>query len=147
MSPQPAPTFSPRLIGQTEKALNAILIRELDGTGLSEPGWVLLKLIGAAGGRLGRQELIELGGSNAKFSPEHAEAEIESLVWAGLLAADGGDVVLTDEARSLQERVGSNVEEITVRLWGDLPDADLATAGRLLATILGRANGELGYSI
>lgn len=147
MSPQSAPSFSPRLIGQTEKALNAILTRELDGTGLSEPGWVLLKLTGAADGRLGRQELIELAQSNAKFDPQHTEAEIESLLWADLLAADGNEVVLTDDARALQARVSSNVDEITARLWGDLPDADRATAGRLLATILGRANEELGYSI
>ncbi|HKZ15405.1 MAG TPA: hypothetical protein VJL81_16325 [Solirubrobacterales bacterium] len=135
------------MIGQTEKALNAILARELDGSGLSEPGWVLLKLAEAAGGRLGRQELVEQAQTAAKFDRQRTEAEIESLLWAHLLAAEGSEVVLTDDARGLQDRVSSNVDEITVRLWGDLSDADLATAGRLLATILGRANEELGYSI
>lgn len=147
MSPQPALSFSPRLIGQTEKALNAILARELDGTGLSEPGWVLLKLVEARGGRFGRQELVEQAQATAKFDRQLTEAEIESLLWADLLAADGSEVVLTDDARALQNRVSSNVDEITARLWGDLSDADLATAGRLLATILGRADEELGYSI
>lgn len=147
MSPQPAPSFTPRLIGQTEKALNAILTRELDGSGLSEPGWVLLKLTGAAGGRLGRQELVEQAQAAAKFDPQQTEAEIESLLWADLLAAEGGDVVVTDDARGLQDRVSSNVDEITARLWGDLSDADLAAAARLLATILGRADEELDYSI
>lgn len=147
MSPQPAPSFSPRLIGQTEKALNAILTRELDGTGLSEPGWVLLKLVESAGGRIGRQQLVEMAQSNAKFDQQHIEAEIESLLRADLLAADGNEVVLTDDARALQARVSSSVDEIIVRLWGDLRDADLAIAGRLLATVLGRANEELGYSI
>lgn len=144
MSPQPAPPFSPRLIGQTEKALNAILARELDGTGLSEPGWVLLKLTESAEGRLGREDLIAQAEAGAKFDRRLTEAEIESLLWANLLAAEGSDLVLTDEARALQARVSSNVDEIIVRLWGDLPDADLATAGRLLATVLGRANEELG---
>ena len=147
MSPQPARQFTPRLIGQTEKALNAILTRELDGTGLSEPGWVLLKLTGTAGGRLGRQELVERAQAAAKFDPQSTESEIESLLWADLLAAEGSEVALTDDARALQNRVSSNVDEITARLWGDLPDADLAAAGRLLATILGRADEELGYSI
>ena len=147
MNPQPAPSFSPRLIGQTEKALNAILARELDGTGLSEPGWVLLKLAQAAGGRLGRQELVVQAQAAAKFDRQRTEAEIESLLSADLLAAEGSVVVLTDDARALQARVGSSVDEITGQLWGDLSDADLATAGRLLATVLGRANEELGYSI
>lgn len=147
MSPQPTPSFTPRLIGQTEKALNAILTRELDGTGLSEPGWVLLKLTEAAGGRLGQQRLVEQAQANAKFDPQHTEAEIESLLRLGLLAAEGSEVVVTDHARTLQARVSSNVDEITARLWGDLPDSDRATAGRLLATILGRADEELGYSI
>lgn len=35
-------TFGTRLIGQTEKALNAILNRELEGTGVTEPQWVTL---------------------------------------------------------------------------------------------------------
>jgi hypothetical protein len=55
MSPRPAPSFSPRLIGQTEKALNAILIR--DGTGLSEPvasaGRLLATVLGRANEELG----------------------------------------------------------------------------------------------
>lgn len=147
MSLQPAPPFGPRLIGETEKTLNAILIRELDGTGLSEPGWVLLKLVEAAGGSLGRQELVEGAQAASKFDPRSTEAEIDSLVWADLLAAEGEKVVLTSEARALQERVGSTVGEITARLWGDLPEADLASAGRVLGTVLSRANAELGYSI
>lgn len=36
--------FGPQLIGRTEKALNALLDRELSGTGLTEPQWVALTL-------------------------------------------------------------------------------------------------------
>lgn len=39
--PGPQP-FSPRLIGQTEKAMNALLDRELGGTGIAEPESVTL---------------------------------------------------------------------------------------------------------
>ena len=38
--------FGPQLIGETEKTLNAILRRVLQGTGLSEPQWVTLRLAG-----------------------------------------------------------------------------------------------------
>ena len=36
--------FGPRLIGETEKTLNALLCRLLAGTGLTEPQWVTLRL-------------------------------------------------------------------------------------------------------
>jgi hypothetical protein len=41
--------FGPQLIGETEKTLNAILRRLLQGTGLSEPQWVTLRLAGQLG--------------------------------------------------------------------------------------------------
>jgi hypothetical protein len=139
--------FGPPLIGQTEKALNAILLRELEGTEVSEPGWVLLRLASAAGGRLGRQELVEQAGAVSKFAREDAEVEVGRLVWAELLARDGDELLVTTAARELQERVQVAVVAITGSLWGDLPEDDLATAGRVLGTVLSRANAELGYSI
>ena len=139
--------FGPPLIGQTEKALNAILGRELEGTEVSEQGWVLLRLASAAGGRLGRQELVERAGAVAKLAPADAELEVGRLVWAELLAREGQEVVVTSTGRELQERVQAAVVEITARLWGDLPEDDLAAARRVLGTVLSRANAELGYSI
>jgi hypothetical protein len=73
----------------------------------------MLKLAEGAGGRLGRQDLIDLGRTQAKFR----------LAWSGR-----------------RTRIRS-------RLWGDLSEADLAAAGRVLSTALRRANAELGYSI
>ncbi len=147
MDVQTPTAFGPSLIGQTEKALDAILVRELTGTGLSPAGWVLLKLAGSAGGRLGRQDLIDLANAQAKFDPEKSAVEIESALSLGLLEADGGDVSVTPAARELQARVGGTTDAIRARLWGDLPEADLAAAGRVLSTALTRANVELGYSI
>jgi hypothetical protein len=147
MKAQTPAAFGPALIGQTEKALDAILVRELDGTGLSPSGWVILKLAEGAGGRLGRQDLIDLGQAQAKFDPEKSAAAIESALSLGLLDAEGGELVLTPAARELQDRVVGTTDEIRARLWGDLPEADLAAAGRVLRTALTRANAELGYSI
>ncbi|MBS1891613.1 MAG: MarR family transcriptional regulator [Actinobacteria bacterium] len=147
MKAQTPTAFGPALIGQTEKALDAILVRELDGTGLSPSGWVILKLAAGAGGRLGRQDLIDLGQAQAKFDPEKSTAAIESALSLGLLEADRGELVLTPAARELQDRVVGTTDEIRARLWGDLPEADLAAAGRVLSTALTRANAELGYSI
>ena len=36
--------FGPPLIGETEKTLNALLRRSLEGTRLTEPQWVTLRL-------------------------------------------------------------------------------------------------------
>lgn len=41
-------TFSPQILGQTEKAVNALLDRQLDGTGLTEPLWITLTVTAAA---------------------------------------------------------------------------------------------------
>ena len=43
------PTLSTRVIGQAEKTLNAILARLLEGTGLTEPEWVILTLAATSG--------------------------------------------------------------------------------------------------
>ena len=44
---------------------------------------------------------------------------------------------------ALLGRVRKQVGEITQRLWGDLPAADLQVAGRVLSTVLERAEAEL----
>jgi hypothetical protein len=147
MDVQTPTAFGPALIGQTEKALDAILVRELAGTGLSASGWVILKLAEGAGGRLAPQDLVDLGKAQAKFAVDKSTAAIESALSLGLLEADRGELVLTPAARELQARVVGTTDEIRGRLWGDLPEADLAAAGRVLSTALSRANAELGYSI
>jgi hypothetical protein len=50
---------------------------------------------------------------------------------------------LTDRGQRVHGRVRAATTEITERLWGDLPADDLATAGRVLDTVLARANAEL----
>lgn len=47
------PTLTPRIIGQAEKTLNAILYRLLAGPGLTEAQWITLTIIDAGGGFTG----------------------------------------------------------------------------------------------
>jgi DNA-binding MarR family transcriptional regulator len=140
-------TFGTPLIGQTEKALNAILNRQLAGTGLTEPHWVTLSLIVASGGTIDGDELTGRVAGVLKVSDAHARARITELAAAQLLqpADNGGSrAKLTDAGRRLHHQVRTAVSEITERLWADLPAEDLATAGRVLITVLERANTELG---
>jgi hypothetical protein len=135
--------FGTALIGQTEKALNAILDRQLAGTGISEPQWVTLTLAVVGGGDLDRNELVGRVGAATRFTPTAVHERIDELTAAGLLR-DGGDgrIQATDQGRARWTQVRAAIGPITERLWGDLPAEDLAVAGRVLSTVLDRA-GDL----
>ena len=140
------PSFGTPVIGQTEKALNAILHRQLAGTGLTEPQWVTLTLTVVSGGTVDRDQLIGRVAGVLKVGEAQARAHITELAAAQLLQAPDGEespVKLTDAGQQLHGRIRTAVTQITQRLWGDLPAEDLATAGRVLSTVLARANAEL----
>jgi DNA-binding MarR family transcriptional regulator len=140
------PTFGTQLIGKTEKALNAILDRRLAGTGLTEPQWVTLTIVVMSGGTIDRDSFLSRIAGALKISHPEARARIDELAAAQLLQVpedDGSPVSVTDAGRQLHGRIRTAVTEITERLWGDLPADDLSTAGRVLTTVLDRANSEL----
>jgi hypothetical protein len=144
MSATATPTFSAQVIGQTEKALNAILDRLLAGTGLTEPQWVTLTLTVFSGGTVDRDQLIGRVAGGLMISEAEAQARIAELADAQLLhAPEGSQVTVTDSGQQLYGQIRAGVTQITQRLWGDLPDEDLATAGRVLSTIHARADAEL----
>ena len=138
--------FGTQLIGQTEKTLNAILTRQLTGTNLTEPQWVTLTLAVIGGGSFDRGELLTRVAGALKVSDAEAQARIAELAAAKLLDApdeQGSPITVTDAGKDQHARIRGAVTEITGRLWGDLPAEDLATAGRVLAIVLERANAEL----
>ena len=142
-------TFGTQLIGQTEKALNAILDEQLAGTGLTEPQWVTLTIAVMSRGTIDRAAFVGRVADALKLSPTEAQARVEELTTAQLLERPRGDhsqITVTDAGSQLHTRIRTNVTEITQRLWGDLPAEDLTTAGRVLAAVLDRANAELGRS-
>ena len=139
------PTFSTRVIGQAEKTLNAILGRELAGTGLTEPQWVILTLAVSGGGAADRDRFTSMVADVLKISEAEAKARVVDMVTAQQLniTGQGSAVTVTGTAQQLHSRIRAAITEITERLWGDLPAEDLATAGRVLAIITERANAEL----
>ncbi len=143
------PTFSPQVIGQTEKAMNGILDRLLVGTELTEPEWVTLTVTANSGPTVDREQLIDRLVGAVKVSQARARALATELVTKGMLQAAGRDdseLELTANGRRLYDRIRSATVEVTERLWGDLPVEDLAIAGRVLTTVLARANAELGLA-
>ena len=60
--------FGPQLIGETEKTLNAVLLRFLDGTGLAEPQWVTLRVANMLDGTVDRDGLVAAVADRAHFT-------------------------------------------------------------------------------
>ena len=140
------PTFTPAVLGQTEKALNALLDRELVGTGLTEHRWITLSLTVTNGGVVDRDQLTGQVAGGLKVGEAEARSLIAELAAARLVQAPDGEgsvVKLTDSGQLLHEQIRAAVIPITERMWGDLPAEDLATAARVLGSILERANAEL----
>jgi hypothetical protein len=140
------PTFSTALVGQAESAFGAILDRELAGTGLDAPRWIALTVAIMGGGSLDRDQLVRRVAGARKVSEPEAQAYIDELAAARLLRLPNetaAAVTVTDAGRQLHGQVRTAVAGITQRLWGDLAAEDLATAARVLSTVLARANQEL----
>ena len=139
------PTLSTRVIGQAEKTLGAILDRQLAGTGLTEPQWVILTLAVTSGAAVERKQFTRMVAGALKISETQARARVGDMVTTQQLQITGEApaVTATGAARQLHSRISAAITQITQRLWGDLPAGDLATAGRVLAVITERANAEL----
>src|SRR4051794_33424950 len=106
--------FGPRLIGETEKTLNALLARFLEGTGLTEPQWVVLRLADAPDGSGGADDLAATVADQAHFTD--AAALVDELTTRGLLA----DGRLTPAGRDLTEAVLARSATDTAPIWADL---------------------------
>jgi hypothetical protein len=140
------PPLSTKVIGETESALGALLTPLLAEARLSFLEWVALALTtaaGAAGQALTRDRLIARIADSRKADPADVSAAIAGLESAGALtAAGGGAVTLTEAGRASHAGLQGRLAEITGYLF-DLPEGDLAVAGRVLATITARANSVL----
>lgn len=139
-------TFSTALVGQTETAFGAILDRELSGTGLTTPQWIILTVAVGGGGSVERARLVRQVAAARKLGESSVQAYVDELAGQGLVrGAHDERVTVSDAGRRLHREVSTAVAEITQRLWGDLSPDELAIAGRVLSTVLARANEELSH--
>jgi DNA-binding MarR family transcriptional regulator len=132
-----------QLIGQTEKAMNAILNRLLAGV-VTEPQWVTLVLTARSGGPADRDQFSGRVAHALQVDQATAANHIGQLATKGLVSTAGGTITLTEAGQRLLDRIQVQTGEITQRLWGDLPAADHDAARRMLSTVLERAQAELG---
>jgi DNA-binding MarR family transcriptional regulator len=141
----PLTPFGAQLIGQTEKTMNAILDRVLAGR-VSEPQWVALVLLASGGGSADHDQFTAQVAHALKESRETAATRVGQLAAKGLVEVapqPGSSVALTETGQQLMGSVRTQVNDVTQRLWGDLPAADLEVAGRVLRTVLERAEAQL----
>jgi hypothetical protein len=129
--------FGPQLIGETEKTLNALLRRFLEGTGLTEPQWVTLRLAGALDGSVDANGLAAAVADRAHL-PDAVDL-VEELTNRGLL--DSGQ--LSSDGRELTTALQATIAAETAPIWADLPADDVAVATRLLNEIIARARAVL----
>jgi len=129
-------SFGPQLIGETEKSLNAVLRRVLQGTGLSESHWVTMRLARQLADA-DRAALVEATVDRAHF-PDAAQL-VDRLNERGLL--DGGR--LSARGRELIESLQTSIAETTAPIWSDLTTDDVAATERVLNEIVRRSRDVL----
>ena len=130
--------FGPRLIGETEKTLDALLHRYLHGTGLTEPQWVTLRLAALIDGGTQAEGLVGAVSSRAHFSD--AAELVGELTDRGLI----DDGRLTRAGRDLIAAVQATIDTETATIWDGLPDDDVAAVTRVLNEVVRRARVLLG---
>jgi hypothetical protein len=144
------PTLNPKVIGQTERALGALMDRVLATTGGTFHHWVALTLTTAAGGTIDRDQLLSRMTGTLKLDDATALAAVAGLTAAQLLADQPGEgprVGLTEAGQERYRQLRTAIDQVTARLYGDLPAEDLATSGRVLGVLTTRANTELAGTV
>jgi DNA-binding MarR family transcriptional regulator len=141
-----APTLTGQDIGQAEKATRAVLDALLADTGLAFEQWVGLNLLATSGDALDVDEIVKRMTAGLKIDDTAVHATLDELTERRLVTATTGvaaHVELTGDGRAVYQRVRTEVDHVTERLYGDLPTDDLVIARRVLAIVTERANAEL----
>ena len=99
---------------------------------------------GAVSGGLPAEALVERISSVLRIEQSAARQRIAELAAANLVHTTPDDTTeATEHGKAQWTQVRAAIAQITDRLWGDLPEQDLTTAGRVLNTVLTRANAIL----
>jgi DNA-binding transcriptional regulator PaaX len=144
----PTPVVNGQLVGLAHYASRTLLERVLAPTGTTFTQSVMLRTLADHGGHLERTSLVTLVMNALKGADEQAaRTAVQDLVTDKLLDSPAEDQVsLTDTGRELLEEIQAAGKEIASRLYADIPQEDLETAGRVLTLVLERANAELAVA-
>lgn len=129
-----------RSVGSAERSMRALLEQKLQSAKLSFAEWTVLAFTSAT--PLSVTEVVQRQiAGHVVPNTAGAQASIDSLVSAGLIAKSQDDVLTHSEnGRAIFIHLSGEVEGITRNLYGDLPIDDLEATHRTLTEIAKRAN-------
>ncbi len=140
------PALTGQAIGEAAKATNAVLETLLAEVRTSFLSWVALNVLTTAGPVMPQDALVQRMSGGLNVGAEPVLTTLDELEVARLVTrSDDADaaVELTADGLALHRRIRAGIDQITERLYGDLPRDDLASTGRILATVTQRANAVL----
>lgn len=137
-------TTDPRVIALAHYAGRALLEHVLARHGLTFQQSVTLRPAALAEGPLDRDRLVEGVVGSLKIDAAEAQAVVDELLAARLLAPQGpSQVRITPAGRDLYETTSAETAPVTARIYAGIPEEDLAVAGRVLGLVTERADAEL----
>ncbi|MFF8847384.1 hypothetical protein ACF08N_32520 [Streptomyces sp. NPDC015127] len=143
-----APLLNSQILGQAHYAARALLERELARTGNTFFHSIALNALAAQGGAAAREAIAERMTSTVKIDEGEALKALVELADSGLVETvpsssapgDADRIQLTEDGRALQTRLAAFAAEVAPRVYGTVPEEDLAVAARVLLQITERAN-------
>lgn len=139
----PTPPLT-RSIGTAERALRALLERELSREQVSFAQWTALVFTSAAPLSMAEVAQRQLAG-RVVASESESRREVQGLLARGSLTQQaGGALQHSEQGRALFTRLSQAVEQLTGTLFADLPPADLEATHRTLLEVGNRADRMLG---
>jgi len=138
-----APRANGRTIALAHYAGRAVLESVLTRYGLVFQQQITLRLVAVNDGPVGRDHLVEEVVSSLKIDRAAVQTVVDELITAKLIEAEASDVRITDAGREVYDRVTTETNVISARIYAGIPAEDLETAGRVLTLVTERANAEL----
>lgn len=133
-------TLTARTIGETENALQAILRKSLEGSGLQYHDWVALKLICETEPAITRQAALHEMTHGLKVDETTASNVIDDLRAKHVMTVSGDHLETTTDGAALYRGINDKIRTNALQMWDGIAPNDLATAFQVLTTIKDRAN-------
>ncbi|MER5213822.1 MarR family transcriptional regulator [Streptomyces sp. NPDC002838] len=136
-------TVDGRVIALAHYAGRAVLESVLARYGMAFQEMVTLRLVAVADAPVEREDLVGQVVDALKVDGADVHGVVEELLAKGLVATEATRLRVTGAGRELYDLASAETGEISARIYTGIPVEDLATTGRVLTLVTGRANTEL----